>query len=184
MTGTMRQDDRSARERVELVDTLLERVEALPDEEGRVLAVELARALLDLYGEALARITTLVAQTDPAVGDRLVEDELVTHLLLLHGLHPDTPQERVRRAVEQVRSRTGVSGIELVGLDEGVARVRLPAGGCRASGAAVRAALEEAVVAAAPEVTAVEIVQDAPAPAFIPAESLFRQVGASGGRGA
>jgi hypothetical protein len=69
-------------ERVARVERLLEEV----DERGE----ELVQALLDMYGEGLRRI---LARTDPAV---LVEDELLSELLLLHDLHPVPLDARVR----------------------------------------------------------------------------------------
>ena len=48
-------DDRAARERVERVEALLEAVDSLGDAGARNLATELVQALLDLYGEGLAR---------------------------------------------------------------------------------------------------------------------------------
>jgi len=59
--------------------------------------MEMVQALLDLYGEGLARtIAPLDAETRRAVAD----DELVAHLLLLHDLHPVPVETRVHEARE------------------------------------------------------------------------------------
>ena len=58
-----------------------------------------------------------------------VEDELVAHLLLLHGLHPVPVRERVIGALDEVRPYLVAhgGGVELLGVDDGV--VHAAAGG-------------------------------------------------------
>ena len=74
---------------IEEVEALLDRVEEFPEPQ-REITTELVQALLDMYGEGLSRIV--------AACDVPVEDELVAHLLLLHGLHPVPVRERVLSA--------------------------------------------------------------------------------------
>ncbi len=74
-------DDREAREQVEEVEQVLERIQANPQ------ALEAVQALVNLYGEALRRVA---AGADP------VEDELLSHLLLVHDLDPGDDEVRVR----------------------------------------------------------------------------------------
>jgi len=50
------------RERVAQVDSLLSTVDALPDETARSAAVETLQALLELYGEGLARILEIAGR--------------------------------------------------------------------------------------------------------------------------
>ena len=88
-----------ARERVAELEARLAQVEALPDADARELAVDAIEGLLDLYGAGLARILELA----PELAPRLGEDELVSHLLLLHGLHPVDARTRVEGALESVR---------------------------------------------------------------------------------
>jgi hypothetical protein len=83
-------EDREARQLVTEVESRLERLDHL--EEGDRTAAHAAIAgLLDLYGEALRRLLGEGQRRDD--GSWLVRfartDELVSHLLLLHGLHPD-----------------------------------------------------------------------------------------------
>jgi hypothetical protein len=116
-------DDRQARECVARIEALLEEVEGLP------AAVELVQGLLDLYGEGLGRIVA----SDPTLVARLDGDEVVTHLLLLHGLHPVPLEERVVGALDEVRPYLAShgGGVELLGVEEGVVRLRLQ-GSCDA----------------------------------------------------
>ena len=94
--------------------------------------------------------------------DRLVEDELVASLLVLHDLHPKDTETRVVEALDQVRPYLGshAGGVELLGVDpEGVVHLRLEGScdGCPSSTMTVKLAIERAIEEAAPEVTAVEV---------------------------
>jgi Fe-S cluster biogenesis protein NfuA len=125
---------------------------------------ELVRRLVGLYGDALGRILAASGADgapDPALAARLCDDELVSSLLLLHGLHPIPAAERVARAVEALRARLAPDvAIELTGLGEdGVVRLRVAgeASGCGGAGAALARSIEGAILEAAPEVSRVEI---------------------------
>jgi Fe-S cluster biogenesis protein NfuA len=148
-------DDVQARERVGRVETLLEEIETLPAP-ARETATQLVAALVDLYGEGLARI---VAGADPEA------DELVRHLLLLHGLHPVPLAERVGGALEEVRPYLAAHGgdVELLGVADGIARLRLKGScsGCPSSTVTLRNAVEEAIQRAAPDVAEI-VAEDDP----------------------
>ena len=104
-------DDTQARERVARVDSLLEELETLPDPLARQTATEVVEALLDLYGEGLARLVGYVAERDDgALAAALAGDELVAHLLLLHGLHPRGKKDRAMVKAIATRS-TGVNAL-------------------------------------------------------------------------
>ena len=134
-------DDAEVRELVGRAQSLLGGL----DERG----TEAVQALVELYGEALARV---VAGADPT------EDELLSHLLLVHDLHPVDVETRVRRALDDVRPYLGSHGgdVELLGVEDGVARVRLEGtcNGCPSSTVTLRNAIEEAIMRAAPEAPA------------------------------
>jgi Fe-S cluster biogenesis protein NfuA len=133
------------------VEELLDRVEAFPEPQ-REVATELVQALLDMYGEGLAKI--LASDSLP------VEDELVAHLLLLHGLHPVPLEERVTGALDSVRPYLLAhgGGVELLGVDDGVVHLRLEGAchGCPSSAVTLRHAVEDAVLKAAPDVERIE----------------------------
>lgn len=162
------QPAQQADERVARVEALLEEVEGLADPASRSAATELAGALLDLYGEGLARIVEHVsARDDGTLAEALAEDGLVSHLLLLHGLHPIPVEARVRAALEEVAPYLGShgGGVELLGVEEGVVRLRLEGScsGCPSSTATLKLAIEEAIARAAPDVERVEAEGVAPA---------------------
>ena len=164
-------DDTEARERAARVETLLEEVESLPDPVARDKAGELAGALLDLYGEALARIVGQLTEPGGELPTALAEDELISHLLLLHDLHPVDVETRVVGALDEVRPYLESHGgdVELLGVAEGVVRLRLQGScsGCPSSAMTLKLAIEDAIHKAAPEVESVEAdgaAEPAPAP--------------------
>ncbi|GLW99231.1 NifU family protein [Microtetraspora sp. NBRC 16547] len=187
-------NDEEAADHAHRVEALLERIESMTDPDARATVTELLQQLLELYGEGLARImSAATAAGGAALGSTLAADELVGHLLLLHGLHPEDVETRVRAALERTGPRLGGATADLVGVEGcgegggergtegGVVRVRLRGrGGCRSSAPALRAALEEAIRDAAPEIARVEVEEAAPPAAVIPVDSLLR--GRSGTR--
>ena len=123
------------------------------------VAEEVVRLVVELYG---AGQLDRPLQAGPEALDRLVEDELVASLLVLHGLHPKDTHTRVVEALDQVRPYLGshAGGVELLGVDpEGVVHLRLEGScdGCPSSTMTVKLAIERAIEEAAPEVTAVEV---------------------------
>ena len=155
-------DDAEVRELVARVESLLGGL----DER----ATEAVQALVELYGEALGRF---VAGADPT------QDELLSHLLLVHDLHPVDAETRVRRALEEVRPYLGSHGgdVELLGVEEGVARVRLDGtcNGCPSSAVTLRNAIEEAIMRAAPELERIDaegVAEPEPQPALVQIGSL------------
>jgi Fe-S cluster biogenesis protein NfuA/nitrite reductase/ring-hydroxylating ferredoxin subunit len=136
------------------VEALLGEIETLEDPVAREKATEMVQALLEMYGEGLARIL------DRADGEALVQDELVSHLLLLHDLHPLPAEQRVQEALEGVRPYLESHGgdVELVGVEEGVVQVRLhgSCSGCPSSTMTLKLAIEDAIQKAAPEIERVE----------------------------
>jgi Fe-S cluster biogenesis protein NfuA/nitrite reductase/ring-hydroxylating ferredoxin subunit len=153
-------DDAEARERVARVETLLEEVESLPDPGARDKATEMAGALLDLYGEGLARILARLDEAGGGVPAALAEDELVSHLLFLHDLHPVDLETRVVGALDEVRPYLESHGgdVELVAVGEGVVRLRLQGScsGCPSSTMTLKLAIEDAIHKAAPEIESVK----------------------------
>jgi Fe-S cluster biogenesis protein NfuA/nitrite reductase/ring-hydroxylating ferredoxin subunit len=147
------------------VEGLLEELEVLADPATRDAALETVQSVLALYGAGLERI---VERVGPLQATALASDELVEHLLLLHGLHPMSVEDRVREALDGVRPYLGSHGgdVELVGVFDGVARVRMQGSceGCPASSMTLKLAIEDAVLKAAPDVDRVEAEDAAAAP--------------------
>jgi Fe-S cluster biogenesis protein NfuA/nitrite reductase/ring-hydroxylating ferredoxin subunit len=120
--------------------------------------------------------------------DRLVADDLVASLLLVHGLHPHDVRRRVSDALDRVRPYLGSHGgdVHLLDIDGDTVQLQF-AGSCKScpsSAVTLELAVEDAIRAAAPEVSSIEVVAPEAAPAepttVIPAESLLAQVHARG----
>jgi Fe-S cluster biogenesis protein NfuA len=156
--------DAEARERVARIEGLLDDVDALGDPVARDTATELVQTLLELYGEGLGRMLDCHGDAEA-----MTRDELVSHLMLLHGLHPVPIEERVRGALDEVRPYLDAHGgdVELLGVDEGVVRLRLEGSchGCPSSQVTLKASIEEAIHKAAPDVAAIEADGAVPVPA-------------------
>jgi Fe-S cluster biogenesis protein NfuA len=106
--------------------------------------------------------------------DALCGDEVVAHLLMVHGLHPVPIEQRVEAALDEVRPYLRSHGGEVAVLDvrEGSVRLRLQGScsGCPASRTTLELAVEEAIRKAVPEIEAIEAEDghDEPAPGTIP----------------
>jgi Fe-S cluster biogenesis protein NfuA len=153
--------DAEARDRVAKLEALLEGLELL-DGPARERATEAVQALVELYGAGLERIVAEVAahDRDGELAEALAADELISHLLLLHDLHPVPVEARVHGALDDVRPYLESHGgdVELLGLEDGVVRLRMEGScsGCPSSSVTLKLAIEEAIYKAAPEVTAIE----------------------------
>ncbi len=152
---------------------------------ARERAEQLVREVVELYGGGLARIVALI--DDPAVVQRLAADDLVASLLLVHGLHPHDVRRRVLDALDRVRPYLGSHGGDVHLIDVVGDTVRLQFAGscksCPSSAVTLELTVEDAIRAAAPEISSIEVVaaQTEPTAAVIPAESLLTKVHANGG---
>ncbi len=152
-------------ERLVRVEELIATLESAPNPAVREQVRELITSLLALHGTGLERALSVVYDSGPsgmAVIDQLGHDPLVSGLLLLHGLHPLDLETRVREAIEEVKPRLGLHGgsVELLGVSpEG--RVHLKLEGncheCPSSRLTLRYSIEEALNAAAPDLTGLDV---------------------------
>jgi Fe-S cluster biogenesis protein NfuA/nitrite reductase/ring-hydroxylating ferredoxin subunit len=102
----------------------------------------------------------------------------------VHGLHPHDVRRRVSDALDRVRPYLGSHGGDVHLLDIAGDTVQLQFAGscksCPSSAVTLELAVEDAIRAAAPEVSSIEVVAPEPAAAestaVIPAESLLAQV--------
>ena len=151
------------------IEALLDEVERLPDATARDTATELVQALLELYGEGLRRIALRVDMRE------LAGDELIDHLLFLHGLHPIPVEERVAGAIDEMRPYLDSHGgdVRLLGIEGGVVRLQLQGScsGCPSSAVTLRHGIEEAIYRAAPDVERIEA-EDAPHETLLQIDNL------------
>lgn len=154
---------------------LIEQIQNQPNPAGRALLQECLQSLLAFYGDGLARLLGHIQDSGAegaAVLDRLLQDQMVSGLLLVHGLHPVPLEARLRAALEKVRPYMQSHGgnIELLSLESEVARVRLQ-GACKtcpSSTVTLELAVRRAVEEACPDLIAFEVV----GPAEPPAENI------------
>ncbi|HVE96950.1 MAG TPA: NifU family protein [Pseudonocardiaceae bacterium] len=151
------------------VEALLAEFASTSDPATAQRAEELVGLLVEFYGAGRARIVELLDEQAVAV---LLGDGLVTSLLVLHELHPQSTEERVLAALERVRPYLGshAGDVEYLGLDpDGTVRLRLAGScdGCPSSAITVKMAIEKGIEDVAPEVTkvVVEGMTSDPAPA-------------------
>ncbi|OBF79165.1 hypothetical protein A5791_11600 [Mycobacterium sp. 852002-51163_SCH5372311] len=150
-------------------------------------AQELVREVVGLYGAGLERIMQLAAETSSPEGgltERLATDDLVASLLLVHGLHPHDVHRRVSDALDRVRPYLGSHGgdVDLREItDDGVVRLAFTGSckSCPSSAATLELAVQDAVRAAAPEISSIEVVTATPA-GIIPTESLWAPLRSNG----
>ena len=157
-------------ELIERVERLSGELEGVADQHARGVAEELMASVLELYGEGLHRVMQLVEEVGPegtSLRDALVEDGVVASLLLIHDLYPVPLEERVAEALASVQPymESHGGGVELLGLEGGVARLRLQGScdGCAASAATLELAIEKALMETAPDLAGIEVEGAAPA---------------------
>lgn len=169
-------DDERVREQVSRVEALLASFSGRREPVAAARAMEAVEALVALYGECLARMMSGVERSGnrELVGE-FSTDELISHLLLVHDLHPDDVGTRVEAALDGVRQEFGVQvdAVELLGMSAGAIRVRVVAQGCGSTAERMRQAVRDAVAGSAPEIEQVEIEEGRSGAPVIPVDSLF-----------
>jgi Fe-S cluster biogenesis protein NfuA len=146
------------------LERLVQAAERFTDPAVQAHTRDLVSALLSLHAAGLARLLAHLeagGDTGRATLDACAGDDVVSGLLLLHGLHPLGVEERVRRALDDVRPylRSHGGNVELLGVRDGVARLQL-AGSCHScpsSAVTMQQTVEEAILCRAPDVAAVEV---------------------------
>jgi len=136
---------------------------------------QMVRTILDFHAAGLARLLELVTESGEAghcILERCAHDDLVSSLLLLHGLHPWDLTARVRFALAGIRPQLQAQGVQvhLLSANEVAVGLRLiaDAGSGPANRSQLEAAIVETVAAAAPEVSRIEFEDDAGRPLLFP----------------
>ncbi len=156
------------------IEALVERVARFPDADARATTEELLQTVLEMYGEGISRLLEQVYEHsggDTALLEKIADDELVGSLLLLHGLHPLTIEQRIVRGIEEVRPYLEKHGgnVELVKVADNVAYLQLQGScqGCSSSTTTLKTAIEETLYRVAPDLERIET-EDANTPAAKP----------------
>jgi Fe-S cluster biogenesis protein NfuA len=169
-----RLDDPAVRALLGALNDQLDQLEAMPGPVSE-LGLTVVAGVAEIYGQALIRTLELA---DPAAVERMLDDELIAHLLALHGIHPESVEKRLTRVIDELRAAVSDQGgtVELDRLDETVAVVRVALGARASRSADVEHTVRRAVMTAVPELANVTIVPagSASATAFVPLEALMR----------
>jgi Fe-S cluster biogenesis protein NfuA len=161
-------------QRLKSIERLLGEIEAAADPNLRATAQELVQLVMDLHGAGLERMLELIRSSDEGVVEKLGRDELVASLLILYGLHPVDLETRVAQALEKarVRLRPHEGEVELLGIQEGVVRLRIHLNrhganghGCGSTPEALKEIVESAIYQAAPDVASM-LIED-PKPSLV-----------------
>lgn len=147
---------------IDELNSLIEQLEQYPDTEVGDKALDLVQIILQLHGESLRRIIATLEsepQRDQILA-RLVSDEFVRSILLIHGLMPVELHDRAAAKIDEIRPYLVSQGcdIELLGIDDARARIRLIRRGNGAPPIAVlKAEIEKALSEVAPDLAGIEI---------------------------
>lgn len=151
-------DEAQAFARAQRIETLLAAIQEHGNPIVRASAVELVRALLDLHRAGLAAMLDVLAEQggpEHAIVAGLLKNDVVSQLLLLHGLHPVDLDTRLRQALERVSARLHAHGADVRLEQANPDGVRLRLTGDSPD---VRTMLEQAILEAAPDVLHIEII--------------------------
>lgn len=174
-------EEREFQQQLQEIVELVHDLETIADPASRGSAQKLVQLLMDLHAKAFERSLEIIfgsATAGPPLIDELGEDPLVGSLLVLYGLHPEDLPTRVERKLEQSRAKLHKMGAEvtLLAVEDGNVRVHVKVEGhaCGSTKASVRAALEEALYEAAPDLTSLSVEGlDPPTGGFVAVSQLM-----------
>lgn len=144
------------------IEALLDELQSSLDRREWSRVTQAIALVTDLYGGSLARVLELVGD-DREFLDKLASDDLVSSLLALHGLHPQSVGARVDRALDSVRPylESHGGGVHVLDLDEAAGAVWLrlmgSCDGCPSSAATLENAVRRAIQESAPEIVRVDV---------------------------
>jgi len=179
----MSEENVLSREWMSRIEALVRQAESLPDPASKRVITELLNAVIEFHGAGIDKLLEIAV---PLAGEplltELAKDELISSMLLLHGLHPDDLESRIQRAIERLQFRFEPWGatVHLVSLDRGVVRVRYESR--RGVSPDTAETIEHIIYDAAPDIEGVIVDGLAAPPAqngFVPISSLVTPPGAA-----
>ena len=152
----------------------------IPGSGSKVAPRELIQLLMEIHGAGLERMMEIVFEAGgSAIIDRLGEDPIVRHLLLLYSLHPEDLESRIAAGVEAARARLRKfdAEVELISAQDGAVRLRLKTSShaCGSTAKSLTVMVEECMYEQAPDLVSLTIdVPEEEAAGFVPIESLMK----------
>jgi len=168
-------------QRVRRIGALVEEIESIADPVARSSTRQLVQLVMEFHGAALDRALEILANgSEPGMAfiDQLGRDPMVSSLLILYGLHPESLETRVSKAVERLEPKLRRDGalIELLGMEDGAVRIRVTPGAhaCGSTTKALQSTVEDAIYEAAPDIASltVEGLDGQPANGFVSLDKL------------
>jgi Fe-S cluster biogenesis protein NfuA/nitrite reductase/ring-hydroxylating ferredoxin subunit len=151
-------------ERGRRIQQLVEKIESMPDPVTRAMLQECMEATLAFYGNGLERMLLIVkdlGMEGQKAYDKLINDNIVRGLLLIHGLHPLSLEIRLRQALDKVRPYMESHGgnVEVLSLENDFARLRLQGSckSCPSSSVTMELAVRQAIEEACPDLQGFEV---------------------------
>jgi Fe-S cluster biogenesis protein NfuA/nitrite reductase/ring-hydroxylating ferredoxin subunit len=149
---------------IERVQELQAALDGAGDSPLAGLAEELVSAVVQMYGAGLDRIMAALfaaGEDGERIAVSMTDDPFLATLLLIHDLHPVPLGDRVQGALDSVRPymESHGGGVELLGLQNGVARIFLKGScsDCSASAVTLELAIKQALEEAAPDLEGLEV---------------------------
>ncbi|HKD84192.1 MAG TPA: NifU family protein [Terriglobales bacterium] len=177
-------EEKDFQQRLRRIGALVEELETIADPAARSSARQLVQLVMEFHGAAVNRALEILANgggPGMAFIDQLGRDPMVSSLLILYGLHPETIETRVRKAVEglEPKLRRDGAALELLENSGGAVRVRVTPGAhaCGSTTKALQSAVEEAIYEAAPDILSLSIegLEGKMANGFVALEKLASQ---------
>ncbi len=146
------------------LEKLMATLEKIADATGREAARELLALVLDLHARSLARVTTIIAASDDgaAIFEKIVEDRELRAMLLLHGLHPQSVENRLQDVIARMQPQWSARGlhVSLMSASKAFAMVQLQRNGVAEPTDQLRLEIENALTDAAPDLDDILIEMD------------------------
>lgn len=175
-------NEKEFQQRVQRIGALVQEIECIVDPAVRASTTQLVQLIMEFHGTGLDRAMEILADAgEPGMAliDKLGRDPMVSSLLVLYGLHPETLEARITKAVERLATKLRRDGaaVQLLGIVDGAVSVRVTPGehACGSTAKGLQTEVEDAIYEAAPDIAslAVEGLDGKPADGFVSLSNLM-----------
>ena len=175
-------NEKEFQQRVQRIGALVQEIEGIADPAVRASTTQLVQLIMEFHGTGLDRAMEILAdagESGMTLIDKLGRDPMVSSLLVLYGLHPESLETRVSKAIDRLATKLRRDGavVELLPITDGAVSIRVTPGehACGSTTKALLAEVEDAVYEAAPDITSltVEGLDGKPADGFVSLSNLM-----------
>ncbi len=147
------------------IEELMEEIEGLPDPDIKALMQECVQEILNFHRHGINKMLGIISSGNSSASrdiyNKLIEDDLVSGLLLIHDLHPLDLNTRLHLALEKVKPYMDSHGgnIEIVSLENGIAKLKLSGHckGCPSSASTLELGIKKEIEEQCPDLLALEV---------------------------